>query len=314
WKTGRFNLFYLEQWALFKCLPINTMKSLKRALLVISLGWLGNQLTSCRQETRLPEPTSAPTHRPTAITVFYINPGKKAIQLGTIDVSGVNYGYSAIDSTTYRYDKLGRQLSRRLVQRQASETTPKTALLNEVTYQYTYAPTTVIEQTPSQRVENPLDASQLRYASYSQTYFDRFQVLVDTLRHYSAEGILVSSTTINRSVNPVITKRACLVDQGDVVKISLTYGQQSDPYEVTTLSYDRSHYGPLTTQPLDGETSRHALLTKVVTSYWGRQTDRSSFTYRNEYDQQGRLVQRSESFQPANGQPTELRSLTRFYY
>nr|WP_231780061.1 hypothetical protein [Spirosoma sp. KNUC1025] len=226
----------------------------------------------------------------------------------------MNYSYSAIDSTTYRYDKLGRQISRHLRQRGASQMNKQMGLLNEVTYQYTYTTTTVLEQTPTQQLENPLDTSQLRYASYSQPYFDRPHVIVDTLRHYSSEGILVSSTTINRSVNQVIAKRVSRVDQGDVVNISLSYDQQSTPYEVTTLSYDRSHYGALTTQPLDGETSRHALLTKVVTSYWGSQTDRSSFTYSNEYDSQGRLVQQSESYQPANGQPAELRSLTRFYY
>ncbi|GAB3961773.1 hypothetical protein GCM10028805_61430 [Spirosoma harenae] len=249
--------------------------------------------------------------------MFYISSVKNAIKLGTILINGVTYSYSGIDSTTYSYDNLGRQIGRRLLQRTVSEPNSQTDLRFESTYQYTYTPTTVIEQMPAQRVENPLDASQLRYASCSLPYFDRPNVLADTLRQYSPEGILVGSTSIDRSVNPrspLIYRRVALVDQGDVVKITLTYDQQTTPYEVTTLSYDRSHYGPLTTQPLHGETSRHALLTKVVTSYWGLQTDRYTFTYANVYDQQGRLVQQTESYQSANSQQAELRSLTRFYY
>lgn len=143
-------------------------------------------------------------------------------------------------------------------------------------------------------------------------------VFFDSLRVYSAEGILTSTLQADYNAtyplkNKSVPNKKIIIESGNVTRIE-SYDELGKINRITRCVYDNKHYAPLATDTFLGETSRNVLMRKIIITYQTRTSYTSDFTYANEYDNEGRLISQLEHELPTTSDPTGTKLLTKFYY
>lgn len=297
----------------------------KKSLFFGLLTWLA--LTSCRDESTSITNERSATQRVIATKTFYLGiAGSKHPVVDTITIQGKNYLSAAFDSTLFQYDSQDRLVRRDWLQVHArgadypGDVAKTTINAHWTTYNYQDSSLIIRQgyagEAGSQLYRCLLDASQRRITS--QTYFDpgSFNTIHDTLRNYSAQGLLTNRRQIatRPGLQTQTIQQISVVEGNNVVQTSSSFVELGQPFEHTTYEYDLSHKGSLSTMTMEGETSDNVLLRATTIRYGQNEITRYDYTYYNEFDQRGRLVRQTRYYQsPSKNQP-EIQTLTLFYY
>lgn len=252
-----------------------------------------------------------PTQRVTRLEIFYpeFSPypaSRKALDVVTVD--GKETQFVAKDTRLFQYDGQQRLISYKLKQiAQTDEGQEYGGDTLRNSYSYNNGRMTEVEGGTQRTYAYPLDDTQHRVLTHTKTGY--LYINVDTLRKYSNEGILTEITT--QGSRQVIT-----VDGGNVTKIE-QYNVASGKLEkVTNFDYDNAHYAPLAQVTFLGEASRNALNKQTILDYSFAEGVRTyTFSYRNQYDNQGRMSQQLEYTEdPTLNQGKAFVSQLRKYY
>lgn len=276
-------------------------------------------LAGCRRDSTEDVVSSPPTQRARAVTSLSLGSGQLLpgqISLETVTVGGTAYNVVSIDSSVYGYDNQQRLTSHVLTQ--TTQANDQRFTLPSVRYDYTYQPGVLLEtytSGPGQVLRRyPLESTNNRVTAYTRDFYS--VVLVDTLRKYSSEGILLETlqaALTSRVVNSTTPTLRTTVQDGNVIKQE-EYNTTGVLQRVDQNVYDTRQYAPRQSVSFLGETSRNALLSKVSTYTDAGVSRATTYTYQNEYDSQGRLRQQLEKA-VSNDSPTySAYRLIKFYY
>lgn len=276
-------------------------------------------MASCRRDAAEEVVSAPPVQRVRAITSMSLGsdqllPGQ--ISLDTAIVAGTVYKAVSIDSSAFTYDDQQRLASHALTQTTQANGKPFT--LPSVRYEYTYQPGVLLETYTSGtgRVirRYPLESTSSRVTAYTRDFYS--VVLIDTLRKYSTEGILLEAlqTALNsRVISSTTPTLKTTIQDGNVSK--------QEEYNITGVLeridqnvYDMQRYAPRQSLTFLGETSRNALSSKVSTYTDAGGKRATTYTYQNVYDAQGRMIRQLEKA-TSNDSPTySSYRLVKFYY
>lgn len=263
------------------------------------------------QRSSAQQSPGAPTQRVTRLEIFYpeFSPypaSRKALDAVTVD--GKETQFVAKDTRLFRYDDQQRLTNYNLTQiAQTDEGQQYGGDTLKNSYSYTNGRMTEVEGGTQRTYEYPLDDTQRRVLTHTKNGYS--YINVDTLRKYSTEGI-VTEVTIQGS-RQVIT-----VDAGNITKIE-QYNVASGKLEkITNFDYDNAHYAPLAQVTFLGEASRNAISKQTIVDYSFAEGVRTyTFSYRNQYDDQGRMSQQLEYTEdPSLNQGKAFVSQLRKYY
>jgi hypothetical protein len=253
----------------------------------------------------------APTQRVNRLEILYpeFSPypaSRKALDVVTVD--GKETPFVAKDTRLFRYDDQQRLISYNLMQiAQTDEGQQYGGDTLKNSYSYTNGRMTELEGGTQRTYVYPLDDTQRRVLTHTKNGYS--YINVDTLRKYSAEGILTE-------VNIQSSRQVITVNAGNVTKIE-QYNVTSGKLEkITNFDYENDHYAPLAQVTFLGEASRNALSKQTILDYSFAEGVRTyTFSYRNQYDDQGRMSQQLEYTEdPTLNQGKAFVSQLRKYY
>ena len=284
-------------------------------------------LTSCRDELTKELVINTPTQRIIATKTLFLGiSGVRPAVVDTVRIQGKIYESAAFDSTTFTYDQQDRLIRLDLLQSRSHGPNysgeGELLIQNTQLRDYSYQPPNLLltetdkGQTTPTFSQSRLDGSSRRIASRSWYDSGNFATVKDTLQLYSPEGILISSQRIILSTGyPRQTHRqTSTLTAGNIAQTTSLYDESGKISITTTYAYDLTHTGPLATQTMFGENSRHALVRATTVRNVLGVIDGYEYTYANEYDLSGRMIRQTTYYQPSGSLQRELRTLTKFYY
>ncbi|WP_460961624.1 hypothetical protein [Spirosoma litoris] len=254
-----------------------------------------------------------PTERVSKMTVYYTSPLTSLNYVGKDTVNGQVFNFVDADAYTFRYDSQNRLINHTLTQTSASDAGVYT---HKNQYSYVYANGRMTETQTSdagtQSYSFILDSTQSRVLAYTKHLYTASGPVytptpLDTLRQYSAEGILKSVLRgSNRQTITIDTKNITQIDE---------YSNRTGKLDNTTaFVYDMDHYAPPAYFTFLGETSRNAVVKRTINYGSQGQADVYISTYQNTYDTQKRLVKQVEFSQyPGQAKPT-VATVTTYSY
>ncbi|QMW03797.1 hypothetical protein [Spirosoma foliorum] len=247
-----------------------------------------------------------PIERVSKMVVYYTSPLTSLNYVGKDTVNGQVYNFVGADTYTFQYDAQNRTVKHTLTQTSASDIGLYT---HKNQYRYAYANGRMTEAQTSdagtQTYSFPLDSTQSRVLAYTKRIYAN--ALLDTLRQYSAEGILKSVLRgSNRQTITIDTKNITQIDE---------YSNRTGKLDNTTaFVYDMDHYAPPAYFTFLGETSQNTVVKRTINYGSQAQVDVYISTYQNTYDTQKRLIKQVEFSQyPGQAKPT-VATVTTYSY
>ncbi|MVM31416.1 hypothetical protein GO755_15330 [Spirosoma sp. HMF4905] len=254
-----------------------------------------------------------PVERVSKMTVYYTSPLASTNYVGKDTVNGKIYSFIGADAYTFQYDAQSRLVSHALIQTSASDIGVYT---HKNQYSYVYANGRMTETQTSdggtQTYSFRLDSTQSRVLAYTKRIYTASgpiyaSALLDTLRQYSADGIL--QRVVRGSNRQTIT-----IDKKNIARIDEYSNRTGNLDNATAFVYDMDYYAPPAYFTFLGETSQNAVVKRTVN--YGSQSQANAYvsTYQNTYDAQRRLVKQIEFSQyPGQGKPV-VSTITTYSY
>lgn len=290
-----------------------------RSIQLTLLGSILFMLADCRPDPVEEAVDPPPKQRVKALTTLNLRLGKLSpdeISLDTVMVAGTVYNVVSFDSTVYSYDEQKRLTSYVRTQTGQAYGRPHTSSYRcDYAYQPGVLSETFLQGNRQATVRYPLESTNNRVTAYTREYYSA--ILVDTLRKYSPEGILLETLEVgpnSRKPNFTTPTRKITVESGNIVKQEEYNSYGGNLQTVARYVYDVKRYAPLSTFTFLGETSRNAVL-KIVSTHTDVDGSRdNTYTYQNEYDGQGRMTRQLEKTTVSYAPSYSAFLLTRYYY
>jgi hypothetical protein len=279
------------------------MKRITLALAVLCILVIG-----CKDAPLELTPAPSSGQRVAHLAILYYRFLDQEPMLDTVLIDGMVKAIASKDSMSFRYDSQGRLTNYDRTQYSANVGGPYTSGTLKSEYTYQNGQLQELEGSTGIRFQYRLDDSQRRVLSRTKKRYSYIDV--DTLRQYSAEGILKTVQLLNN-------RQVFTIDNGNVVRIE-QYGIASGKLEqVTQMTYDNTHLAPPAQLTFLGETSRNALVHKKILDYgYADGVHIYDYTYTNEFDAQGRMTRQIEYHQESwynQGKPY-FWTATDYYY
>lgn len=246
--------------------------------------------------------------RVSRLTTSYLRILNQDPLLDTVVVDGTVYSIASKDSMAFQYDSQDRLINFDRTQFSGGSGGSYTNGPLKNVYAYSNGQFQEVEGGTGSRFSYKLDNTQRRVLS--RTKKRNLYTELDTLRQYSPEGILTSVQTANY-------RQVFTIENGNVTRIEQYSNRTNKLDQTTELTYDLAHAAPPAQFTFLGETSRNALVSKKVQDYTapgGAVT--YTYSYRNLYDAQGRMIRQIEYHQDSainQGKPY-FWTATDYYY